>query len=72
MLNVFVTEYLGTVAVGALVLLLIGSLAISLYRSKKRAGKSGGCGCGCGCSGCPMSAKCHAIPQNNEKTQQDQ
>lgn len=70
MLNVFVTEYLGTVAVGALVLLLIGSLAISLYRSKKRAKNSGTCGCGC--SGCPMSAKCHAIPQNNEKTQKDQ
>ena len=70
MLNVFVTEYLGTVVVGALVLCLIGSLAFSLFRSKARMKKNGGCGCGCGCAGCPMSAKCRVTEEKSDLTQE--
>ena len=51
----FIVDNLGTIAVGAIVALVIGVVAFIMIRDKAQ-GKSS---CGGGCAGCPMSDKCH-------------
>lgn len=60
MLSVF-SENIGSFAVLAIVVLIIGIVAFKLIRDKKR-GKSS---CSCGCGSCPMSAECHS--KNSDK-----
>ncbi len=45
----------GTLIVTALLLVLVGGIALKMIRDKRK-GKSS-CGCDCGC--CPMSGACH-------------
>ena len=59
-LNIFERTELGTVLVGALVLVITGLLIFSLVRGKVRNKREGKCGCSCGCSGCPMKGGCGA------------
>ncbi|MBQ9550203.1 MAG: FeoB-associated Cys-rich membrane protein [Lachnospiraceae bacterium] len=47
---------LGTIIVGAILLVIIVSI---LYSTLKKSGKNGTGGCGCGCSSCPGSSMCH-------------
>ncbi len=56
MFKIFVSEYLGTIAVGVLVLALVVSLIFGIVKNKKRARASGTCFCGC--SGCAFRDKC--------------
>ncbi len=58
----FISENLGTIAVGASVLCLVALLVLKLVKDKK-AGKSG---CSCGCSSCPMSGKCPSASANEK------
>ena len=58
LLNIFEKTELGTVLVGALVLVIVGLLIFSLVRGRIENKKSGKCGCSCGCSGCPMKGGC--------------
>lgn len=51
----WITDNLGTLVVGAIVLAVVVAIAVSLI-NKKRKGQSS---CSCGCSGCPMNGKCH-------------
>jgi hypothetical protein len=62
MLSVF-KENLGSFAVLAVLILIVGLVVFKLIRDKKR-GKSS-CSCGCGCGSCPMKDKCH--PENEKK-----
>lgn len=55
----FLTQNSGTIAVLA-VLILIIALIINKIRRDKKQGKSG---CGCGCDGCANKGLCH--PENN-------
>lgn len=52
----FFTANLGTIVVGAVVLLIILFAAFRIRKDKKE-GKS--CSCGCSCSGCPSAGMCH-------------
>ena len=54
MLSVF-KENLGSFAVLAIVILIIGLVVFKLIRDKKRGKRS----CGCGCGSCPMKNECH-------------
>lgn len=58
LLNIFEKTELGTVLVGAVVLVIVGLLILSLVRGKIKNKKDGKCGCSCGCSGCPMKGSC--------------
>ena len=58
LLNIFEKTQLGTVLVGAVVLVIVGLLILSLVRGKIKNKKAGKCGCSCGCSGCPMRGGC--------------
>ena len=58
LLNIFEKTELGTVLVGAVVLVIVGLLILSLVRGKIKNKKAGKCGCSCGCSGCPMKGSC--------------
>lgn len=50
----FLSENLGTIAVLAVLGLIVGLVIANLVKKKKRGG-----GCSCGCGDCPMSGKCH-------------
>ena len=58
LLNIFEKTELGTVLVGAVVLVIVGLLILSLVRGKIKNKRAGKCGCSCGCSGCPMNGSC--------------
>lgn len=58
LLNIFEKTELGTVLVGALVLVIVGLLILSLVRGRIRNKRMGKCGCSCGCTGCPMKGEC--------------
>ena len=51
----FMMQHGGTLAVGALVAVVLSAIIVKLVKDKK-AGK----GCTCGCSACPMEGKCHS------------
>ncbi|MBQ7347311.1 MAG: FeoB-associated Cys-rich membrane protein [Clostridia bacterium] len=51
---------IGTIAVCAVLIVILGALVVSLIKNKK-AGKSS---CGCGCANCAMQGQCH---KTNEK-----
>ncbi len=52
----FITQNMGTIAVLAVLALIIG-LIIRKMRKDKKEGKSS---CGCGCEGCAMKDACHS------------
>ncbi len=54
MVNFFVTNW-GTILVGAVVAAAVITIAVKMYRDKKRGRSS----CGCGCDSCPSSGICH-------------
>ena len=59
----FITNYGGSIAVGAVVLAIIALIVMKLVKDK-RAGKSS-CGCDCGsCTGC--ACRCHKSKNNND------
>ena len=58
LLNIFEKNELGTVLVGAVVLVIVGLLILSLVRGKIKNKRAGKCGCSCGCAGCPMNGSC--------------
>ena len=58
LLNIFEKTELGTVLVGAVVLVIVGLLILSLVRGKIKNKRAGKCGCSCGCTGCPMNGSC--------------
>jgi hypothetical protein len=49
----FLKNNIGSIAVLAVVVALLGLLTYSLIKNKKR-----GASCDCGCKDCPMSGKC--------------
>jgi len=49
----FLSENIGTIAVLAVLGLIVGLVIANMVKKKKRGG------CGCGCTDCPMSGKCH-------------
>ncbi len=51
----FIIENGATIAVSAILILIIGGIVYKMVKDK-RAGKSG---CGCGCQNCALSDKCH-------------
>ena len=55
----WIVQNIGSIVVGAVLLLLVGVLIYGMRKDKK-AGKSSTCS---SCAGCPMSGKCH---ENNE------
>ena len=55
----FFKENLGTIIVGAVLLVILASALIKLRKDKKE-----GKGCGCGCAGCPSQGMCHGNTQN--------
>ncbi len=54
MLN-FLTEYGGTIAIGAVLLVVVLLIVGKLYRDRKKGQTS----CGCSCDHCPSSGACH-------------
>ena len=52
----WIAQNIGTISVGAVLLLIFGSIIFFMIKNKK-AGKSS-CSCG-SCGSCPMSDKCH-------------
>ena len=57
----WLSAHLGTLLIGAGVLLLVGFIAWRMHKNKK----SGKSSCGCGCAGCAMREHCHSA----EKTE---
>jgi len=57
----WLAENVGTIAVGALLIVIFGAIVMKLIKNKKE-GKSS---CGCGCSDCAMRGQCH--PAKKEK-----
>lgn len=55
-MSAWITQNMGTILVGLIVLLAVGSAVLTLRKNKKQ-GKSS---CGCGCSTCPMGGTCHS------------
>ncbi|MBR5134592.1 MAG: FeoB-associated Cys-rich membrane protein, partial [Clostridia bacterium] len=53
----FFAEHGATMAVGGVLLLIVGLIIGGMIRNRKK-GKSSGCGCGCG--ECAMSEYCHS------------
>ncbi len=51
----WIIENGATIAVSAILILIIGGIIYKMVKDK-RAGKSG---CGCGCSGCALADKCN-------------
>ena len=51
----FLSGNVGSFAVLAIILVVIGLVVFKLIRDKKRGKKS----CGCGCGSCPMKNECH-------------
>ncbi len=51
----FLTEYWGTIVIGAAVAAGIILVIVRLHRNKKKGQSS----CGCGCENCPSSGICH-------------
>lgn len=49
----FISGNFPTIAVGAVVLALVGLALWSMHRAKKK-----GAGCACGCGGCPHAESC--------------
>ena len=58
----FIGQNIGTIAVGAAVILIVGLLILKLIKDKK----SGKGGCSCGCSSCPMSKSCPSASSKGE------
>ena len=58
----FIIENAGSFIVGAIVLLIVAAIVISMIR-KKRSG-SASCSCGCDCGGCSVSSGCHQEGNN--------
>ena len=56
----FITNYGGSIAVGAVVLAVIALIAVKCVKDR-RAGKSS---CGCDCAGCGCG--CHKSENNND------
>ncbi len=57
----FLKENLGTIIVGAVLIVILASAFIKVRKDKKE-----GKGCGCGCAGCPSQGMCHSSMQNNK------
>ena len=57
----WLAENVGTIVVGALLLVIFGAIVMKLIKNKKE-GKTS---CGCGCSGCAMREQCH--PKKKEE-----
>ncbi|MBQ8309950.1 MAG: FeoB-associated Cys-rich membrane protein [Clostridia bacterium] len=51
----WIVQNIGSILVGAVLLLLIGVI-VYMMRKDKKAGNSS---CGSSCASCPMSGKCH-------------
>ncbi len=51
----FITENIGTIIVGIIILAVVAGITVKLIRDKNK-GKTS---CGCGCSNCPSSGICH-------------
>ena len=56
----FITQNIGTIAVLAVLALIVASIVIKMRKDKKQ-GKGS---CGCGCGGCAMKDAC---PSHNKK-----
>ena len=52
----FLSANLGTIIVGAIVLLILVAAFMKIRKDKKN-----GNGCGCGCSGCPSAGMCSSL-----------
>lgn len=57
----WVMENMATVIISAVLIIVVGTVVVSMVRNKKK-GKSS---CGCGCAGCAMNGSCH--PQETRK-----
>ncbi len=53
----WISANLGTIAVLAVLVLVVGLVVANMVK-KKKAGKPA-CDCGCGCSGCALNGQCH-------------
>lgn len=51
----FLANNWGSLLVGAILVVVVGSIVLRQIKNHKQ-GKSS---CGCGCSNCPMEGKCH-------------
>ncbi|HHT16908.1 MAG TPA: FeoB-associated Cys-rich membrane protein [Papillibacter sp.] len=51
----FIVNNLGTIIVGAVLLVIVGLIIASTVKRKKRGQST----CGCECSGCPSASVCH-------------
>ena len=54
----------GTLAVGAVVALIVGFAVFRLVKDKL----SGKSSCGCSCSSCPMAGKCHGEDEEQNES----
>lgn len=52
----FLQANLGTIAVAAVLVIILTAVFLKIRRDKK---KGGGCGCG-GCTGCPSAGMCNS------------
>ncbi|MDR1263657.1 MAG: FeoB-associated Cys-rich membrane protein [Oscillospiraceae bacterium] len=57
----FISEYLGTIAIGVLLTAGVGAIIASMIRSKR---KGGSASCGCGCANCSHGENCGAQPSS--------
>lgn len=55
----FLSENLGSIIVGAVLLAIVGAVVAIMVLAKKK-GRST---CGGGCAGCPMAGSCHQKPK---------
>lgn len=51
----FITENIGTIIVGIIIIAVVAGITVKLIRDKNKEKTS----CGCGCSNCPSSGICH-------------
>ena len=57
-------ENLGTILVGAAVLLAVVLILVKMWKDKKKGVSS----CGCGCSSCAMAGTCHGNRKNTDSS----
>ncbi|MBQ6600146.1 MAG: FeoB-associated Cys-rich membrane protein [Clostridia bacterium] len=57
----FLQANLGTIAVGAILAIILVAAFLKIRKDKKNGG-----GCGCGCSGCPSAGMCHGSKEQQE------
>ena len=59
----WILENMATIAVTAVLALLVAAVIAGMVRSRKKGGSS----CGCGCAGCAMGSVCHSRKDRDGK-----